>query len=67
MDFNENAQLDPSQVLSGGGSGGRGGGVAIGGGLGLIIMILGLIDRHLSCQRVPLGSNQISPGTPGGW
>ena len=43
MDFNENAQLDPSQVLSGGGSGGRGGGVAIGGGLGLIIMILGLI------------------------
>ncbi len=43
MDFNQNAQLDPSQVINAGGSGGSGGGVAIGGGLGIIIVILGLI------------------------
>ncbi|WP_460704480.1 KPN_02809 family neutral zinc metallopeptidase [Luteococcus sediminum] len=42
MEFNQNAQLDPSQLTPGGG-GGRGGGVALGGGLGLIVMILGLI------------------------
>ncbi len=41
MSFNDDAQLDTSQVLSGGG-GGRGG-VAVGGGAGLILLILGLV------------------------
>ena len=41
MDFNDNARLDPSQVNVGGGR--SGGGVALGGGLGLIVMILALI------------------------
>ncbi|NHN54886.1 hypothetical protein G9U51_03690 [Calidifontibacter sp. DB0510] len=44
MTFNDNAQLDTSQVQSGGGSGGGGmapGGIAVGGGIGgLILMIL---------------------------
>ena len=41
MSFNNDAQLDTSQIESGGG-GGRGG-IAIGGGAGLVILILGLV------------------------
>lgn len=45
MTFNNDAQLDTSQVSVGGGGGGGlgGGGIAIGGGAGLLIMILGLV------------------------
>jgi len=43
MSFNDNAQLDTSQV-GGGGSGGRPGGMVIGGGIGgLILLVLALI------------------------
>lgn len=38
--YRDNAQLDPSQM---GGSGGNGGKIAIGGGVGLLVVILGLI------------------------
>jgi uncharacterized protein len=41
VSFNDDAQLDTSQIQSGGG-GGRGG-LAIGGGAGLVILILGLV------------------------
>ena len=43
MSFNENAQLDTSQVESGGGGGGRGGfpgGIQVGGGIGGLIMLI---------------------------
>src|SRR6478735_8765841 len=49
MTFNDNAQLDTSQVESGGSSGGRGGGgfpggIQVGGGIGgLILLILTLV------------------------
>ncbi|WP_028707805.1 KPN_02809 family neutral zinc metallopeptidase [Propionicicella superfundia] len=42
MQYNENAQLDPSQM--GGGGGGRSGGkIALGGGAGLLVVILALV------------------------
>ena len=41
MSFNDDVQLDTSQVESGGGGGGRGpGGMVIGGGLGGIILLI---------------------------
>src|SRR5829696_4742025 len=49
MSFNDNAQLDTSQVTSGGGGGGGGGGgfpggIQVGGGIGgLILLVLALI------------------------
>ncbi|MGN6611399.1 MAG: KPN_02809 family neutral zinc metallopeptidase [Angustibacter sp.] len=56
MSFNNDAQLDTSQIESGGG-GGRGG-IAIGGGAGLIILILGLVFG------VDTSSITGSPGAP---
>lgn len=41
MKYRDNAQLDPSQM--GGSRGGNGGKIAIGGGAGLLVLILGLI------------------------
>src|SRR5262249_19547560 len=47
MRFNENSNLDVSQVEDRRGSGGgvslRGGGIAVGGGLGLVILVLALL------------------------
>src|SRR6478735_616492 len=62
MTFNDNAQLDTSQVESGGSSGGRGGGgfpggIQVGGGIGgLILLILTLI----------FGGNVLGGGDSGG-
>lgn len=55
MDFNDNVRLDPSQVQNVGG-GGRGGGIALGGGLGLIIMVLGLLFGFNPSQILGTGS-----------
>jgi predicted metalloprotease len=43
VSFNENAQLDTSQVSSGGGGGIGRLGVPLGGGLGLLVLVLGLV------------------------
>lgn len=45
MEYNDNAQLDPSLVAptSGGGMGGRGGGIAVGGIGGIIVLLLSLV------------------------
>ena len=56
MSFNDGAQLDTSQIQSGGG-GGRGG-IAIGGGAGLVILILGLVFG------IDTSSITGSPGAP---
>jgi uncharacterized protein len=56
VSFNNDAQLDTSQIQSGGG-GGRGG-MAIGGGAGLVILILGLVFG------VDTSSITGSPGAP---
>lgn len=42
MQYNENAQLDPSQMGSGGG-GRRGGAIALGGGAGVLVLIVALL------------------------
>jgi uncharacterized protein len=56
VSFNNDAQLDTSQIQSGGG-GGRGG-MAIGGGAGLLILIIGLVFN------VDTSSITGSPGAP---
>jgi predicted metalloprotease len=56
VSFNDGAQLDTSQIQSGGG-GGRGG-IAIGGGAGLVILILGLVFG------IDTSSITGSPGAP---
>ncbi|MDF2145727.1 neutral zinc metallopeptidase [Knoellia sp. p5-6-4] len=66
MSFNDNVQLDTSQVSSGGG-GGRGG-MVVGGGLGglilvIILMIFGINPGDLPGTGTdPGGSGQVEPG-----
>jgi predicted metalloprotease len=67
MSFNENVQIDTSQVESGG-SGGGPGGLVVGGGIGglilvVIMMFLGINPNQLpSDQGSPSGSGQVQPG-----
>ena len=66
MSFNDNAQLDTSQVESGGGGGGRGGfpgGTRVGGGIGgLILLIIMLI---FGGQSILGGGDGTDTGTNG--
>ncbi|HEY3165569.1 MAG TPA: neutral zinc metallopeptidase [Candidatus Limnocylindrales bacterium] len=68
MTFDPNAQLDPSQVTDVRGSsryGGRTGGVAIGGGLGLVIAIVYILLGGNPADLVGSGSGQaVDPNTP---
>ena len=68
MTFDPNAQLDPSQVTDVRGSsryGGRTGGVAIGGGLGLVIAIVYILLGGIPADLFGAGSGQaVDPNTP---
>lgn len=61
MSFNDNSRLDTSQVGSGGGRGGRGGrGVAVGGGLGgiIVLVVAGLLFGQDGIDMVTGGGQQ---------
>lgn len=60
VQYNENARLDPSQVRSGGG---RRGTVAVGGGMALVVVILGLLLGFNPMEL--LGNIPDQPSAPG--
>ncbi len=64
MSFNENATLDTSQVITGGGgSGGGPGGMVVGGGIGGIIMLILALIFGINPSSLPSGTpNQADPG-----
>lgn len=65
MTFNDDAQLDTSQVGGGGGGGGfRPGGMVIGGGGGCLTLIVVLVMMFLNGGLGGGGSDTGSPGTP---
>jgi uncharacterized protein len=66
MSFNDGAQLDTSQIESGG-SGGMGGGrMALGGGAGLIVLVLGLVFGVDTSQILGAAGGQAQSGAAGG-
>jgi uncharacterized protein len=62
MSFNDGAQLDTSQIESGGSGGGR---MAIGGGAGLILLVLGLVFGVDTSQILGASGGQAQPGSGG--
>src|SRR5690349_12401230 len=60
MSFNDNAQLDTSQVGGGGGGGGRPGGMVVGGGIGGIILLIIALIFGINPGDLPGGGT--SPG-----
>jgi uncharacterized protein len=60
MSFNDNAQLDTSQVGSGGGGGGTPGGMVVGGGIGGIILLIIALIFGINPGSLPGGGT--SPG-----
>jgi len=60
MSFNDNAQLDTSQVGSGGGGGGAPGGMVVGGGIGGIILLIIALIFGINPGSLPGGGT--SPG-----
>jgi predicted metalloprotease len=60
VSFNDDAQLDTSQIQSGGGVGG--GGIAIGGGAGLVILILGLVFGFNTSSITGTPGAPVEPG-----
>ncbi len=67
MSFNDNVTLDTGQVRSGGGGGGPGG-IAVGGGIGGIIMLVLALIFGINPSDLPTGGGQADPGQvqPGG-
>jgi predicted metalloprotease len=68
MSFNENVQIDTSQVESGG-SGGRGpGGLVVGGGIGGLILLVIMMFLGINPNDVPSNPSGTDPGQvqPGG-
>ena len=68
MSFNENVQIDTSQVESGG-SGGRGpGGLVVGGGIGGLILLVVMMFLGINPNDVPSNPSGTDPGQvqPGG-
>ena len=63
MSFNDNVQLDTSQVGSGGGRGGRGG-MVVGGGVGGIILLIIALVFGINPSDLP-GGTGTDPGTGG--
>jgi uncharacterized protein len=62
MSFNDNVELDTSQVGSGGGRGGMPGGVVVGGGVGgLIVLIIALV-LGINPSSLPGSTDQGQPG-----
>ena len=68
MSFNDNAQLDPSQVQDRRGSRMGGGGLMVGGGgIGLVILVVSLlfgVDPTAILSSVPAGSTTTDPNAP---
>ena len=68
MSFNDNAQLDTSQVGSGGGGGGAPGGLVIGGGIGGIIVLIIAVILGINPGQLPtnpggtVDQSQVQPG-----
>ncbi|PRY61595.1 hypothetical protein BCF74_105154 [Knoellia remsis] len=62
MSFNDDVQLDTSQVESGG-SGGGPGGIAVGGGIGGIIMLIIALIFGIDPSSLPTGGGSTSPGS----
>jgi len=62
MSFNDDAQLDTSQISAGRGGGIGGGGMAIGGGAGLIILVLGLIFGFNPSDITGTPGSPVQPG-----
>ncbi|WP_377642692.1 neutral zinc metallopeptidase [Oryzobacter terrae] len=67
MSFNDNVTLDTGQVRSGGGGGGPGG-IAVGGGIGGIIMLVLALIFGINPSDLPTGGGQPDQGQvqPGG-
>lgn len=68
MSFNENVQIDTSQVESGG-SGGRGpGGLVVGGGIGGLVLLVIMMFLGINPNNVPSNPSGTDPGQvqPGG-
>lgn len=65
MSFNDDARLDPSQVEDV--RGGRGGGLVIGGGVGVVILIASLLlgfDPTAILQSTPSDTTNVDPNAP---
>jgi len=65
VSFNDNAPLDPSQVEDQRGR--RGGGIAIGGGVGLIILVAALllgVDPTSILDSIPSDTTSVDPNAP---
>ncbi|QGN57206.1 neutral zinc metallopeptidase [Nostocoides sp. HKS02] len=68
MSFNDNAQLDTSQVGSGGGGGGAPGGLVIGGGIGGVIVLIIAVILGINPGQLPtnpggsIDQTQVQPG-----
>jgi uncharacterized protein len=60
MSFNDGAQLDISQIESGGSGGGR---MAIGGGAGLILLVLGLVFGVNPSDILGASGGSVAPGS----
>ena len=67
MSFNDNAKLDPSQVEDVRGRRVGGGGLAVGGGLTLVILVVSLllgVDPTAILNSVPTGTTTTDPNAP---
>lgn len=60
MQYNDNAQLDSGQVSGGGGSGGGGGRIAVGGGIGMMIVLF-LLSQLLGVDLTSIAGGSSQP------